>query len=61
LLRGVRALAAFEGKKKANLNHLKKIAPIALGHRLRRNPLDDSNSKIRIERAMQEFFASTEK
>jgi magnesium chelatase subunit I len=61
LLRGIRALAAFEGKKKVNLNHLKRIAPIALGHRLRRNPLDDSNSSSRIERAMQEFFASTEK
>jgi len=61
LLRGMRALAAFEGKKKANLNHLKKIAPIALGHRLRRNPLDDSSSIIRIERAMEEFLASVEK
>ena len=61
LMRGIRALAAFEGKKKANLNHLKRIAPLALGHRLRRNPLDDSNSKVRIDRAMQEFFANTEK
>ena len=58
LLRGVRALAAFEGKKKANLNHLKTIAPLALGHRLRRNPLDDSSSGVRIQRAMQEFFSS---
>jgi magnesium chelatase subunit I len=61
LLRGVRALAAFEGKKKANLNHLKKIAPLALGHRLRRNPLDDSSSGARIDRAMQEFFATSSK
>ena len=61
LLRGVRALAAFEGKKKATLNHLKKIAPLALGHRLRRNPLDDSSSSARIDRAMQEFFAATSK
>lgn len=61
LLRAIRALAAFEGKKKASLDHLKKITPIALGHRLRRNPLDDSSSNIRIERAMQEFFANTSK
>jgi len=61
LLRGVRALAAFEGKKKASLNHLKKIAPLALGHRLRRNPLDDSSSSSRIDRAMQEFFATPSK
>jgi magnesium chelatase subunit I len=61
VLRAVRALAAFEGKKKANLGHLKKIAPMALGHRLRRNPLDDSSSNVRIERAMQEFFADTSK
>lgn len=61
LLRGVRALAAFEGKKKASLSHLKKIAPLALGHRLRRNPLDDSSSGARIDRAMQEFFAAASK
>ena len=58
LLRGVRALAAFEGKKKATLNHLKKIAPLALGHRLRRNPLDDSSASARIDRALQEFFTA---
>ncbi|CAM3800298.1 magnesium chelatase ATPase subunit I [Polynucleobacter antarcticus] len=61
LLRGVRALAALEGKKKATLKHLKTIAPLALGHRLRRNPLDDSSSNIRIDRALQEFFTNTEK
>jgi len=61
LLRGVRALAAFESKKKASLNHLKKITPLALGHRLRRNPLDDSSSSARIDRAMQEFFATPSK
>ena len=61
LLRGVRALAAFEGKKKASLTHLKKIAPLALGHRLRRNPLDDSSSGARIDRAMQDFFATSSK
>jgi len=40
---------------------LKKIAPLALGHRLRRNPLDDSSSSARIDRAMQEFFATSSK
>jgi magnesium chelatase subunit I len=61
VLRAVRALAAFEGKKKASLDHLKKIAPIALSHRLRRNPLDDTSSNVRIERAMQEFFTNSSK
>ncbi len=56
LIRTARALCALEGKKLITLEHLKQVAPIALRHRLRRNPLDDTGSEVRIERAMQEVL-----
>lgn len=56
LMRGVRALAAYDGARKATKEHLKQLAPLALRHRLRRNPLDDSSSTTRVERVMTDFF-----
>jgi magnesium chelatase subunit I len=32
------------------------VASPALSHRLRRNPLDDAGSKVRVERAVAELF-----
>jgi magnesium chelatase subunit I len=55
LLRAARALAALEGKKLVTASHLDRVAPMALRHRLRRNPLDDSGSTVRIERALAEL------
>jgi magnesium chelatase subunit I len=37
-------------------SHIRQIAPMALRHRLRRNPLDQSGSAARIDRAMSELF-----
>jgi magnesium chelatase subunit I len=58
LMRAARALAAIDRKKTVSQKHLEAIAPMALRHRLRRNPLDDTGSTARIERAMAEVFAS---
>lgn len=58
LMRAARALAALEGKKAVSMAHLKKIAPMALRHRLRKNPLDDTASGVRVERAVEELFAA---
>lgn len=57
LVRSARALAAIEGAKAVGEAHLKRVAPLALRHRLRRNPLDDSGSTVRVERALAECFA----
>jgi len=54
LIRAGRALAALEGAKSVTKDHLKRLAPLALSHRLRRDPLDDSGSSVRIERAVAE-------
>jgi magnesium chelatase subunit I len=58
LLRAARALAALEGKKAVTAAHLDAVAPMALRHRLRRNPLDDSGSTVRIERAIEALSAA---
>jgi magnesium chelatase subunit I len=56
LMRAARAAAALSGKTKAGLDDLRQVAPLSLRHRLRRNPLDDSGSTARIERALGEVF-----
>jgi magnesium chelatase subunit I len=56
LLRTTRALAAFEGASEVTLDQLRRIAPMALRHRLRRNVLDDAGSTTRVERAIAELW-----
>ncbi len=57
LMRAARALAAYEGARDVNDDHLRRMAPSALRHRLRRNPLDDAGSGTRVARAVDEVFA----
>jgi magnesium chelatase subunit I len=56
LMRAARALAALQGDATVGDTHLKRVAPPALRHRLRRNPLDDAGSTVRVERAIAEHF-----
>ncbi len=56
LMRAARAAASLAGKPRADLDDLRRVAPLALRHRLRRNPLDDSGSTARIERALDDLF-----
>jgi magnesium chelatase subunit I len=56
LIRAARALAAFEKQKTVGLNHIKRMALPALRHRLRRNPLEETGSAVRIERAIQDVL-----
>ena len=58
LVRAARALAAFEGENKVMDHHLRVVAPSALRHRLRRNPLDETASTTRVERALAEVFGA---
>jgi len=58
LLRASRALAALEGRAVVSEADLRRVAPMALRHRLRRGPLDDQASTVRIERAMDELLAA---
>jgi magnesium chelatase subunit I len=56
LMRAARALAALESAKAVTSDHLRRIAPPALRHRLRRNPLDDAGSSVRVDRAISEVL-----
>lgn len=58
LLRASRALAALEGRDAVTDADLRKIAPMALRHRLRRGPLDEQASTARIDRALDELKAA---
>ncbi len=58
LIRAARALAAFEGEGEVDDATLRRVAPPALRHRLRRNPLDEAVSTTRVERAIAEVFGS---
>ena len=58
LLRATRALAAMQGSKTVKSEHLQTIAPLALRHRLRRNPLDDTDSGERVQRCLQEILGA---
>ncbi len=58
IVRAARALAALEGDALVKDAHLRKVAPAALRHRLRRNPLDEAGSAARIERALEEVFGA---
>ncbi len=53
LLRTARALAAYRKNKTLNRDHLRQIAPIALSHRLRRDPLDEAGSSTRVARTVE--------
>jgi magnesium chelatase subunit I len=58
LIRAARAMASFEQARSVAVSHLRRLAPAALSHRLRRDPLDESGSSARVERALQETFGS---
>jgi magnesium chelatase subunit I len=55
LVRAARALAAYEGAREVAVAHIRRVAPSALRHRLRRDPLDDTGSTVRVERALAEL------
>ena len=56
LLRAARALAAFEGASELQRDHIRRAAPMALRHRLRRDPLDEAGSTARVARQLAEVL-----
>jgi magnesium chelatase subunit I len=56
LVRAARTLAALEGRPAVTVKDLSTLAPSALRHRMRRDPLDDTGSTVRVERAMAAVF-----
>ncbi|ABM62386.1 magnesium chelatase ATPase subunit I [Halorhodospira halophila] len=56
LIRAARAAAALEQADQVELKHLRQVASVALRHRLRRDPLDESGSTTRVQRAVEEHL-----
>lgn len=54
LLRTARALAALEAAPAVTRAHIRRVAPLALAHRLRRDPLDEAGSGARVARVLAE-------
>ncbi len=57
LMRTARALAALHARPEVGTEDVRAIAVPALRHRLRRDPLDESDSGARVERALSEMAA----
>ncbi len=58
LMRAARSLAALDGARTVTDEHLKRIAKPALRHRLRRDPLDDTDATVRVDRVLAETFGA---
>lgn len=57
LLRAATAHAALNGRRTANLADLAAVAPLALAHRLRRDPLDDTDGTEQVGRMAAQVLA----
>lgn len=58
LLRAARARAALDGKDIVSEEDLRAVAVSALRHRLRKDPLDDTDASVRVARAISEVLVS---
>jgi len=56
LLRAGRALAAYDGAEALGRAQIRRVAPLALSHRLRRDPLDEAGSGTRVARVVDEVL-----
>jgi magnesium chelatase subunit I len=56
ITRAARALAAFEGRREATDQDVRRVAKMSLRHRLRRDPLEQTSNGARIEQALDNLF-----
>jgi magnesium chelatase subunit D len=60
IARASRALAAFEGRREVTREDVRRVAAMALRHRLRRDPLEQTGGGAQIEQAAGELFGAGE-
>lgn len=58
LIRAARAVAALDGTQAVSDDHIRRVAPSALRHRLRRDPLDEAGSGARVARVIEGIFGA---
>lgn len=56
LIRAARALASHDGATSVRRDHIRLLAPAAMRHRLRRDPLDEAGSTARVMRVLEEIL-----
>jgi magnesium chelatase subunit D len=59
IARAARSLAAFEGRRAVSAGDVRRVAVMALRHRLRRDPLEQTSSAARIEDALENLFPAS--
>src|SRR5258705_1991791 len=59
IMRAARALAAFESRKRVTEGDVKRVAGMALRHRLRRDVLEETASSDRIDQALKALIPDT--
>ncbi|HJR07141.1 MAG TPA: magnesium chelatase ATPase subunit I [Pyrinomonadaceae bacterium] len=60
IARAARALAAFENRKDVAVEDVRRVAAMALRHRLRRDPLEQTSGGSQIEQATEELFGASD-
>jgi magnesium chelatase subunit I len=58
LIRAARALAALDGQTAVTDRHIQRVAKPALRHRLRRDPLDETDASARVDRVTDDLFGA---
>ncbi len=54
--RAAKALAAFEGRTEVTLDDIRRIAPLCLRHRLRKDPMESIDSGYKVEKVFGQVF-----
>ena len=54
--RAAKALAALEGRTEVTVDEIRRIAPLCLRHRLRKDPMESIDSGYKVEKAFDRVF-----
>ncbi|HTL88824.1 MAG TPA: magnesium chelatase ATPase subunit I, partial [Leptolyngbya sp.] len=50
------ALAALEGRTEVTIDEIRRIAPLCLRHRLRKDPMESIDSGYKVEKVFDQVF-----
>ncbi|AFZ47248.1 protoporphyrin IX magnesium-chelatase [Cyanobacterium stanieri PCC 7202] len=54
--RAAKAIAAFEGRTEVTVDDIRRVMPLCLRHRLRKDPLESIDSGYKVEKAVDRVF-----
>jgi magnesium chelatase subunit I len=54
--RAAKALASFEGRSEVTVDDIRRVMPLCLRHRLRKDPLESIDSGYKVEKAVSRVF-----